>query len=74
MAFNQYFLIEFKDLNHPIIILFNFSKVTKNGFQAPSLANIGERTELGIRKGHAYHVTDIKKVYLGETTLRTLFR
>ncbi|XP_014251808.1 calpain-5-like isoform X2 [Cimex lectularius] len=43
-------------------------------FTAPSNSNIGERTELGLTKGHTYHMTDIKKVYLGETTLRSLFK
>ncbi|KAF6214552.1 hypothetical protein GE061_009295 [Apolygus lucorum] len=32
-----------------------------------------ERTELGLMRGHSYHMTDIKKAYLGETTLRSLF-
>ncbi|BES88867.1 calpain_III [Nesidiocoris tenuis] len=40
-------------------------------FQVP--ANGSERTELGLMRGHSYHMTDIKKVYLGETTLRSLF-
>ncbi|KAL1123965.1 hypothetical protein AAG570_001735 [Ranatra chinensis] len=42
--------------------------------EAPLPADIGTRTELGICRGHAYHVTDVKKVYLGETSLRTLFK
>uniref|UniRef100_A0A1B6E2A2 Uncharacterized protein n=1 Tax=Clastoptera arizonana TaxID=38151 RepID=A0A1B6E2A2_9HEMI len=41
---------------------------------APTLNDIGMRTDLGINKGHAYHVTAVKRVHLGETGLRSLFR
>nr|XP_018901638.1 PREDICTED: calpain-5-like [Bemisia tabaci] len=35
---------------------------------------IGLRTDLGLKIGLAYHVTDVRKVYLGESGLRTLFK
>ncbi|XP_054282444.1 calpain-5-like [Macrosteles quadrilineatus] len=41
---------------------------------APVYTDIGTRTPLGLSRGHAYHVTGVKKVPLGETNLRTLFK
>lgn len=31
------------------------------------------RTEVGLVKGHAYGITSVKKVYIGETSLINLF-
>lgn len=31
------------------------------------------RTEVGLVKGHAYGITSVKKVYIGETSLMNLF-
>lgn len=42
--------------------------------QAPTLNEIGTRTPLGLNRGHAYHITAVKRVHIGETGLRSLFR
>lgn len=41
---------------------------------APTPSEIGTRTPLGLCKGHAYHVTGVKRVLIGETGLRALFK
>ncbi|RZF42001.1 hypothetical protein LSTR_LSTR003506 [Laodelphax striatellus] len=41
---------------------------------APLPSDIGTRTSLGINKGHAYHVTDVRRIHLAETNLRNLFK
>lgn len=43
-------------------------------FQSSEEEEIGLRTDLGLKIGLAYHVTDVRKVYLGESGLRTLFK
>ncbi|XP_075212283.1 calpain-5-like isoform X2 [Lycorma delicatula] len=41
---------------------------------APTDNEIGSRTPLGLFRGHAYHVTDVRRVRLAETNLRTMFK
>ncbi|KAJ9594825.1 hypothetical protein L9F63_013862, partial [Diploptera punctata] len=38
-----------------------------------SPSDLGKRTEVGLRQGYAYAITSVKKVKMGETTLRNLF-
>lgn len=41
--------------------------------QAASQEEMEARTEVGLVKGHAYGITSVKKVYIGETSLINLF-
>ena len=49
------------------------SLLTSSGRQARSKAEVEQRTELGLVKGHAYGITAIKKVPIGNTTLVNFF-
>jgi hypothetical protein len=35
---------------------------------------MGKRNEAGLSQGHAYAITSVKKVKMGETSLRKLFQ
>ena len=43
-------------------------------FQATSEDEMEQRTELGLVKGHAYGITAVKKIPLGETNLVNFFK
>lgn len=62
---SQLFDILLKESNDHSIICFTLS--TENGNE------LGTRNELGIVRGHTYHLTDIRKTYLAETNLKNLF-
>ncbi|KAG8267799.1 hypothetical protein J6590_041714 [Homalodisca vitripennis] len=55
-------------------LLYNVRQGRCNVLQAPVYTDIGTRTPLGLNRGHAYHVTAVRRVPLGETNLRTLFK
>ena len=42
--------------------------------QASTPEEMEERTDLGLVKGHAYGITAVKRIPLGETSLITLFK
>ena len=42
--------------------------------QASTSEEVEERTDLGLVKGHAYGITAVKRIPLGETSLITLFK
>ena len=42
--------------------------------QASTSEEVEERTDLGLVKGHAYGITAVKRIPLGETNLITLFK
>ncbi|KAK6623354.1 hypothetical protein RUM43_009206 [Polyplax serrata] len=35
---------------------------------------LGQRTEFGLKRGQAYHITSIKKIHLGDMKIRNLFK
>ncbi len=46
----------------------------KKCFQATSNEDMEARTDLGLIKGHAYGITSVKRVPIGGTNLKTLFK
>ena len=46
----------------------------KFALKANSDDEMEQRTELGLVKGHAYGITAVKRIPLGETSLKTFFK